>query len=521
LTGVLAINTAALVGCLVLARRRGGLVLTVIVAFVLAAMVRGFGAAFLFHTWNPDMPAFPTAFLILATWSVIEGDLRLLPLVVAVSCFAWQAHLGYLPVTGGLAFIALAGAAVHLARRRWSGPGQPPGPRSAGRSPWVAIGVTAVTALVCLAPLVVEQATNDPGNLRLIYNSFRHPKEEVAGFANAARVSAKHLVPYGTWISGDDAAEPLSGRAAGGSPALLVFPLAALAAAAVAAWRTKAIGALRFLGVTATGAGLAFISVARTTGETYNYLFNWFRPVSALVWASVAWAAFEAVRRSSWSPTLDRPPVRYLAATLTALMIVALSVSSLTNGVGLEFQEDGASLGVQALAPGTLAAVAGQERVYLLSLGGWCAGELGNGLAVQMVEHGTEVAVTDALGTAYGRQRVRHDVVPTVQLICGPVAKDAIAKLPIRPVATNSILSDSEEAELAALQERFRDQLRRSGHDELLKAVDSEAMERVFQTSPSDTHFDTHDVDRFTYLMDRAQASAAVFFRPFGPNDPW
>ena len=43
-----------------------------------------------------------------------------------------------------------------------------------------------------------------------------------------------------------------SGRAAGGSPMLLVFTAGAMGGAAVLARRAKATAALRFLGVTAT-----------------------------------------------------------------------------------------------------------------------------------------------------------------------------------------------------------------------------------------------------------------------------
>src|SRR3954471_8013371 len=175
LVGAIAINVAAIVGCLAIAWRRGRTVLTLIVGVALAALIRGHGAAFLFHIWNPDLPAFPTAFLILATWAVIEGDVALVPLVVGVSCFAWQTHIGYFPVTAGLAAAAVIGAAVHLfsARRARS----PSDPKAELLSrPSVIVGATLVTALVCLAPMLVEQATTEPGNLQAIINSFRHPQ---------------------------------------------------------------------------------------------------------------------------------------------------------------------------------------------------------------------------------------------------------------------------------------------------------------------------------------------------------
>jgi hypothetical protein len=519
LLGALVINTAAIIGCLVLARRRGGTTLMVLTGLVMAVMIRGYGAAFLFHIWNPDMPAFPTAFLILATWSVIEGDLRVLPAVVAVSCFAWQTHLGYLPVTGGLAVIALVATVVHLVKERGEAR-SPAGSVTMWRRPTVVLTVTALTALVCLAPLLIEQATTRPGNLRLIVESFVNPTDPSAGLGRAARVSAKHLAPLGTWVTGDDPAELFTGAAKGGNPLLLLYPLLAGVLAAAAAWRARAGDALRFVALTAMTVVVAFAAVSRTTGPPYNYLFNWLRPVSALFWAAVIWAVLRSLMASRWSPQLQRAPVRLASFSVVAVAILGFSVSSLTNATALEFQENQSAVRLRALVPGTLAAVRGQRQVFLRTVGGWCAGEIGNGLAAQMREHGTDVAVVEPLGTAYGKERVRTDVGPTVELFCGPVAKDTIKTLPIRPVAAFSILTDAEEAELAALQEQFRAQLRDGGRDDLLKSVDNHTFPMYVREGVPGMTFDQQDVDRFDLLMNRAQASASVFFRPYGPNAP-
>ena len=173
--GILAINAAAIVGCLALARRRGGTVLTVLVGLALAAMVRGFGAAFAFHVWNPDLPAYPTAFLILATWSVIEGDLRLVPargrrlvLRLADPPRLPARHRGARRA-GRSASAGWQLLRAPARRRRRDEPAR--GPRR-GPRPMVLVAVTAVTAGVCLAPLAGRAGDHpageppaDPGQL--------------------------------------------------------------------------------------------------------------------------------------------------------------------------------------------------------------------------------------------------------------------------------------------------------------------------------------------------------------------
>ena len=69
----------------------------------------------------------------------------------AASCFAWQTHLGYLPVTGMLTVVAVVGALVQVWPRRRDGTAP------ATRSVVLAATATVATAGVCLAPIVVDQ----------------------------------------------------------------------------------------------------------------------------------------------------------------------------------------------------------------------------------------------------------------------------------------------------------------------------------------------------------------------------
>jgi hypothetical protein len=300
-------------------------------------------------------------------------------------------------------------------------------------------------------------------------------------------------------------------------------PLLAVAAAAVLGWRARARRQLRFLALAGYTVALAFVAVSRTTGSPYNYLFNWFRPAAAFLWLAVVWTLWTAWRARAGAgahPRLGPVDLRVAAVVVAALSTAALSVSALGNGTGLDFQEFEASDRLAALVPGTVVAVRGQPRVYVRQIGGWCAGELGNGLAMQLVEHGTDVAVVPELANAYGNHRVRRDVAPTVELLCGPVANDAIRRVPQRPVAQYGILDDAELAELDALQVLFRERLTAAGRPQFIDATYNQTFPVIAKIHLPALGFDPHDLDRFEVLMGRAQNSAVVFFRPFGPNQP-
>jgi hypothetical protein len=508
LLGAVAIHAAAAGGCLVLAKRRGGTALMALVGLLLAAMVRGYGAGYLVLPWNPDLPALATALLILATWSVLEGEITLLPVVVAVSCFAWQSHLGYLPLTGTLAVVAVVGAAVGARRRGVA----------ARRVAWVA-GTTAVAAALCLAPLALDQLTNEPGNLRMILHSLRHPDGEPAGFRRASAIAAAHLSPTGAWLTSDDPINPFSAGATGHNPILLVLPAGAVLGAAVAARRARADDALRFLGVTSLSAAVGLVAVARTTGEPYFYLFTWFRPVAMLLWASVIWALFRWAQGRPWARARARPPVVAAATVAVALATVAAAVTSLVSGPGLTLSDEATSASIQVLAPAVLAATAGQPRVDLTLAGGWCAGETGHGLAVELVEHGVEVAVDPALALPYGHHRVGLGGRPRLDLVCGPGAGEWAARSPVPPLITTGLLTADEIAEMHALQDGFRAQLEAAGRPDLVSATENRGIVVLAgQDGDHDLHieFDSRRIARFDELLEKGRHAAVVFYQPGG-----
>lgn len=292
------LNTAAAGAALWIAWRRAGAVGLGGLAAGLAVLVHGYGIERLTEPWNPYLPALWWIVFLLAAWSVLCGDLPLLPLAVFAGSLCAQTHVPYLGSVGCL--LAVLAAAVAVRARRGTGADR----RRALR--WAGAG--AAVLVVLWLPPVIDELTRDPGNLTIIRESFVHPPAPELGLTTATLdvwlslldVSqlARHKLSY------EEA--PIGSSLAGAAV------LALWAAAAVAAWRRRrsepALWHLHVVVTLALALGLA--SVSRIYGSAWAYLLlgGWGTALLALLatgWtAAVLWSRAPAGRRPPhWAPT--------------------------------------------------------------------------------------------------------------------------------------------------------------------------------------------------------------------------
>ncbi|MEZ5252132.1 MAG: hypothetical protein R2713_23860, partial [Ilumatobacteraceae bacterium] len=116
--GVGLINTAALVGIAVVARRVAGRAGFAAGLAVGATLGFTLGSGMLTDPWNPHVLVMPALFVLVCAWAVASGDLAVLPWMLAGGSLCLQTHLGYAYLIPGLVVAALAGAGV-VYRRRW------------------------------------------------------------------------------------------------------------------------------------------------------------------------------------------------------------------------------------------------------------------------------------------------------------------------------------------------------------------------------------------------------------------
>ncbi|MCI3949456.1 MAG: hypothetical protein K0R11_1390, partial [Acidimicrobiales bacterium] len=157
-----------------LAWRRRGPPLALGVAAAVAVLAHAYGAEALAQPWLPYLPVLWFVAFLLAVWSVADGDLVALPVVVLTGSLCLQTHISYgLTVAAGVAVAAGAAAWWFRARRRAPGPGP-------ARDRIAAVLAVVAGVLVWLPP-VLEQLGGGRGNLSILLDDFRHPDEAVVG----------------------------------------------------------------------------------------------------------------------------------------------------------------------------------------------------------------------------------------------------------------------------------------------------------------------------------------------------
>jgi hypothetical protein len=308
-----ALSTLAIVGCVALARRRGGAALMFGAALAIALMCQSLPAEALHDIWNPSAALFPFLLLIFTCWSIACGDERLLPLAVLLASFVTHTHLVYaLPVA-----LLMAGAlAVLLARlvRRRRHRHAPAG----RRWPW-ALGAVLV-ALACWAPPAIDQLDGSPGNLTLLVRAAEQRGPTLgAGVGWHAVERSIGARPWWLYVPASPWQRKREVRADSGTlrSASTIALLAALVLVALGGARRRrvdvAAAALIGLGLCAAiGLQAASNPSGRTLAATLGYTLWWGSEVGLWVWLTLFWAAWLAMfgvlrkRRRRGSPRARR-----------------------------------------------------------------------------------------------------------------------------------------------------------------------------------------------------------------------
>jgi hypothetical protein len=335
------LNALCIVGCIALARRRGGRVLMAMTALAIALMCQSLAAETFHDVWNPSAGLFPFTLLIFLCWSLACGEYRLLPPTVLVASFVVQAHLTYLPPTLALLAVGLGGlAAESLARRRRRrrtepqtearptgapGPaGHPeadadtgaaeaaaqaaapaPGPRRRALVGWGL--ATVLVAALCWSATVAGQLTEHPGNLTLVAEAATRHKATLGSQVGwHAVVRAVGVVPWWLRTPASRWQRKYEVRATPSNLATdtCIAMLAALALTGLVALlrRRRDLAALALIALVlcpALGAVAADTPTPRLLSATLGYTMWWGSQVGMIVWLTLAWTVWLALARSA------------------------------------------------------------------------------------------------------------------------------------------------------------------------------------------------------------------------------
>jgi hypothetical protein len=288
-----AIHAVAMGVALWIGARRGGARMVLVVAALLAVLTAGYGGGALTEPWNPYMPLLWWVVVLLAVWSVLAGDLPMLPVAVFAASFCAQTHVPYLGLTLGMGALATLAALLH-----WRA--GPAARRAVVR--WVLAGL-GVGVLLWLPP-TIDELRHDPGNYSRLLDHFADPEEDARGLGEGVDVGLRYLdlthlvrgdvVDPGWLVTAADGNRATSSRG--------VVLLALWGAAAVVAVRRRAGRSLLALhAVVGAGVVLMVLAISRIFGTVWYYLTLWGWAIGLLALVATAWTA-ATVLGERWDP---------------------------------------------------------------------------------------------------------------------------------------------------------------------------------------------------------------------------
>jgi hypothetical protein len=411
----LVVNAAAVLGALLIARRRGGLAMLVVSAAAITVLMHGLGVQLLRDVWNPHVTVLPFLLLAFVAWTMACGDRWAVPVAAGVATFLVQTHVGYALPALVLSVGGVGGLAWTIRRRP---------PRERPPVAGTLFASLAVLAVMWL-PALLQQVDDEPGNLGELVRFFRdHGREQ--SYGTAWHVVADQLGVWPDWVRGATDLDVIGALDVGGG-ATLPVALALLVAAGVLAWRSRRPEALVLDLLAGALVVAAFVAVTRIVGEVFPYLVKWTWAVGALVWIAIAWSVVDAVRMRSFAHDV---PVRRVALGAGVVVIAVLGVVCTVDAIDAGTPEPVASRRIARFTGAVEDELARNDRPGTVEIrmmdspdsifGG--AGSLwtGAGIANLLDQRGVEVRVAPELGFAYTNDHV-----------IGPGARRRLVVMPV------------------------------------------------------------------------------------------
>ena len=462
----LVLNAAAVVVALLLARRRGGPALVLGVAAAVAVLITGFGVTTLTEPWNPYLPLLWWLVVLLAVWSVVSGDIAMLPVAVLAGSFCAQTHVPYLVLSLGAGAVAVVAAVVHARR----------GDAATRRSILRWTGAAAGAGVLAWLPPVIDQLRHRPGNLSILVDYFTKTpaNEPTVGLRDAIPYVAKHLDVF--HLSVDQLAHP--GLLVANDPhrhveewrGLVVLLVWLVAVGVAIRLRNRPLLLLHLV------TGVAFVLVTAATSRIYGivwyYLLLSIWTVALLMTIATVWTAAAVI-----TPRVSRERgEQLLRGGLIALLVIAIGFSARSTWVASSADHSDAIVvdELRAVVPGTAAGLDRGARYFVAWDDAAFFGSPGYGLLNELDRRGFHVGSFEGIGVIVTPHRVMQesDATARVELATG-IWVDRWRALPAaRELASVDPRTPEEQARFTRLRGEVVDLLRAQHLDDLADLVD-------------------------------------------------
>jgi hypothetical protein len=525
------INAVALGLTLWLLRRRSVTAL-LIGGPMLALMLAGIDAHVMSDYWNATITVMPTALVLVAAWSALDGDRWGAPLAIVGWTWLLQCHFGYGTVTA----IPVAVAVIAVFRQR-------PERRRM-------LAVTAVGALATFIPVAVDVVAHWPGNLGRAVRWNLTDDQVPVGFDRSARVIAR----ASSWTFLHEWRLPAFDKSIGtvGVGALPGFTLVVLAAGVGAATRVRRrnvsppalarANTVRYGGlIVAVTWLLGFAAIARIRGELLAWIVDWLMPLTALTWAigllglstlSRTGAATEPTRTTELvseplgatqldpenvvlrqldaDPAMaNRPSLRSVLVAVAALVTSASGVDHLAETRSMPYVNAQWGEAVSQFADEAWATTNGGPVFVEFDGEPRSAGAIHAGLVNEWERRGGDVRVPTNFALQMGGHRtssVDDGSDGRTELL---VRLERRGDLPVPPgasvIAVATPLTDAEQTELDALSDDLTAALTTAGLDDRIGLLDTNVAIVALIDAPAKLEARRSDFERVTELRQRGE----------------
>ena len=478
LVGHAALEGIAIVGAAWTAWRRGGLAVVLGTMAVILLTYTAIGDYLLFQPWNPHVALIFFPWFVLAAWGVAVGDTRDVVIGAVLATFLVQAHVGYAPLVLACAFVALAFMVVDARAARSTRAEGDAGPWRRWRRPVI---VAAVVTVVLWIPVVVDQLTQSPGNLRAMARYFLKGDRPSAGLAKGMGWLAAEYRGRPPWLGGGDLFDPFTFEAWPRSRLWLLIPLVLIVAAGVVSHRRRDTRAFRLVVMAAVLNGVGIATLAGVTGIGYAYLFYWRIPLAPFTLFAAGYALVRAIDPARV------PAVRVVGYTVLAVTVAVAGVGFTKDVVDHPGLVNPLEPTVRAMTA-RLARDAGDQAV-LVRVADVAARGLQGGICDALDRQGVDVRVDTDSEFQYGKSRgASLDEVASVWYVVEESA--LVSTLSAQPeakvLARTTPLTRAEDAELTRLHLELADAARAAGRYDLVNRVSSPEVAYLFAGVPAD-----------------------------------
>ena len=493
-----------------LLRRRGGLALLLGAAPVLAALAHAYGGYALTLPWNPYMPVLWWMVFLIGVWSLLCGDLPVLPVTVFAGSFCMQTHISYVGLVGALAGLSVVAVAYWIFVRRRDG-------REWRRSITSAALGTAVGAVLWFPPVAEQITRSQGGNLDKIVRYFGNPPEEPLGLGRGLGLVLANLNPWHLLT------EPvIDGRSFLGGPTLSgALLLIAWAVAVIVSWRLRHGALLRLHVLLAVVLELGVASVSRIFGPTWVYLALWVWGICAMLVIAVGWSMCALVAKVAPDDARHRLATAGAVGAVAALVFVTAQFTVDAASVSVfqpELSEASAELvpkTIEALDQGAVPG-GGRDGRYLVT---WhdpqYLGGRGFTLFNELDREGFDVGAPEFFQGAVTRHRVLgpEEATAGIHLAVGSDIETWNAEPSYRQIASYDPSGPTGRAEYERLRAEVAVELEAEGRSELTS---------LFRENPAAFRYEDGLSEELRERVDRMVelgSPVAVFVGPPLPVD--